>query len=433
MRHNLRWRIAVGMALLTVAVVSVHSLLLFTASDRLEEDLIDRITTEELKYFITKYRSDAVAPPASENLKGYVVRDEAERSRLPEYLRALSTGLQEVIVEGEESHVAVRDEPEGRFIMVYDAGHHEARERGFILVLLVGSGLAALGAAVISYWVAGLLVRPVRRLAERVETLGPDRPAAPLARDFAEEEVRRLARAFDRYLDKVSDFIEREQDFTANISHELRNPLTAIRTSCELLLQEPGLPDRTRLRIEAIDRAAGRLAETTRSLLFLARGGKPARLEDVSILECVEEAGESVRASLARRNIRLEMAVDAGAVVRADRAALFLVIDNLLRNAALYTERGQVRVGFHDECLTIEDTGRGIHASELPRVVERYYRGAHPETDGNLGLGLAIVHRICERFGWRLEITSRPGVGTRVAVHFPVSSSQDLHADLTPP
>lgn len=420
-----------GMALLTIAVVSVHSLLLFTVTDRFEDDLIDRITAEELQYFIAKYRSDGYPAPASEHLTGYVIRDEADRSRLPGYLHGLSAGLQEVFVDGQERHVAVRDEPEGRFMIVYDVEQHEVRERAFIMVLLVGSAVAVLAAALLGYWLAGLLVRPVRDLAERVETLGPGRPPAPLAHDYVDDEVRRLARAFDGYLHKVADFIEREQDFTANISHELRTPLTAIRTSCELLLQEPGLPDRTRQRIEAIDRAAARLAETARSLLFLARGGESPQIEEVSVLECTLEAAESVRANLARRSIAFETTVDVAAVVRTDRAALFLVVDNLLRNAAAYTERGYVRVGFNDGCLTIEDTGRGIHVSELPHVVKRYYRGTHPAADSNLGLGLAIVQRICERYGWRLEIASKPGTGTRVAVHLALPSSQDLHTALT--
>ncbi|HKQ31260.1 MAG TPA: sensor histidine kinase, partial [Burkholderiales bacterium] len=110
---------------------------------------------------------------------------------------------------------------------------------------------------------------------------------------------------------------------------------------------------------------------------------------------------------------------------------LMLVIDNLLRNAALYTEQGFVRVTFGGGCLTIEDTGPGIDAAELPRVIQRHNRGGRPITDDGLGLGLAIVKRICERFDWRLDIASTPGCGTRASLGFPLPTSQNFHAVLT--
>ena len=428
-RSSLRLRVTIGIALLTVLSLGAHSLLLFSATEDLEEDLVNRIVTEELQYFITRHRRDPMAsPPALENLTGYLATGTAARSRLPPYLRDLPAGLHEVFVDGAEHHVAVRDEPEGRFILAYNVAHHEAREQGLLMFLFLGIGVAVLSSAALSYWAAGLLVRPVRELAQHVERLGPDRPATPLAQKYTDEEVQRLARAFDGYLQKVAELIQREQEFTANVSHELRTAITTIRTSCELLLQESGLSDSARERIETIDRAAEHLTETARSLLFLARGGEGARLEEVSVHECVVEAAEPILPTLARKGIAFETAIEASAMVRADRTALFLVADNLLRNAAYYTERGRVRAVYRDGCLTIEDSGPGIDPTALPRVGERFYRGGSPAGNDGTGIGLAIVKRICERFGWQLKIDSAPGAGTRVSVYFPLPSSQELHA-----
>lgn len=422
-RRSLRLRVAIGMALLAILTVGIHSVLLFSATDRLEEELVDRIVAEELQHFIAKYRADAAMPaPVSENLVGYVARDEAAQQRLPAGVRDLPAGIHEIFVDGGERHVAVREEPEGRFIMVYDVAHHEEREHGFIMLLLLGVGVTVLAAGALGYWAAGWLVRPVRALAHRVEHLGPGRPATPLAQEYADDEVQRLARAFDSYLLKVTEFIQREQEFTSNISHELRTPLTAIRTSCELLSQEAALSEGGRRRIETIDRAAARLTETGRSLLFLARGAEAPRLEEVSVQECVIEAVEPLLPMFSRKGIVFETAIDPSATVRADRTALLLVADNLLRNAAYYTERGCVRIAYRDGCLMIEDSGPGIDAVVLARVGERFYRGARAASDDGIGLGLAIVKRICERFDWELEIDSTPGVGTRASVRFPVPS-----------
>jgi signal transduction histidine kinase len=341
--------------------------------------------------------------------------------------------MHEIFVQGHERHVAVRDEPEGRFVMVYDVEHHEERARDFAVLLLLGVGVAVLAAAALGYWAAGWLVRPVRALAQRVEQLGPRLPGAPLAPQYADEEVKHLARAFDGYQRRIAEFIAREQEFTGNVSHELRTPLTAIRTSCELLLSDAGLSEGSRRRVAAIERAAARLTETSRALLFLARGADAPRLEEILVRECMAEAAEQVAPVLARKDIALELDVDPGATVRADRTALYLVADNLLRNAAQYTERGRVRVAYRDGGLVIEDSGPGIDAGILPRLGERFYRGARPAGGEGMGLGLAIVKRICERLGWRFEIESIAGKGTRARVWFPLPSSQDLHVLSTGP
>lgn len=427
-RRSLRLRVAAGMAALAIVAVGVHSFLLFSAADRLEEDLINRILGEELEHFITKYRRDAAVPaPVSEKLTGYVASGENARQRLPEKLRDLAAGTHEIFVDGDERHVAVRDEPEGRFVMVYDVEHHEQRERDLVMLLFLGVGITVLAAGGLGYWGAQWLVRPVRALAHRVESLGPHPPETPLAHQYADAEVQHLARAFDGYLRRIAELIEREQEFTSNVSHELRTPLTAIRTSCELLLQEPRLSDAARRRIEAIDRAALRLTETARALLFLARGADAPRVEEIPVRESIEEAAEPVLPILARKGIAFETDIDSTAMVRANRTALYLVADNLLRNAAYYTERGRVRVAYRDGCLVIEDSGPGIDAATLPRLGERFYRGMHTVNSDGTGLGLAIVKRICERLGWRFEIESRAGQGTRASVLFPLPSSQDFH------
>jgi signal transduction histidine kinase len=138
----------------------------------------------------------------------------------------------------------------------------------------------------------------------------------------------------------------------------------------------------------------------------------------------VGEAAEAVLPILSRKGVQFEAAIDPSAMVRADRSALYLVTDNLLRNAAYYTERGRVRIAYRDGCLVIEDTGSGIDASALSRVGERFYRGARLSGDDGIGLGLAIVRRICDRFGWRFEIDSAPGAGTRASVRLPLPTSR---------
>jgi signal transduction histidine kinase len=101
-------------------------------------------------------------------------------------------------------------------------------------------------------------------------------------------------------------------------------------------------------------------------------------------------------------------------VVTLDRKALQLVLANLIKNAVRYTDRGFVRVSYDEPRLTVSDSGSGISPQHLPQVFERFYRG-DVDLDG-LGLGLAIVRRICDDLGWKIEVKSQPGSGSAFSI-----------------
>lgn len=429
---SLRRRVALGIATLGILIVTAHSVALYLVTRDQEEELIAQILTEEMDHLIAAHARDPGAPPPRiRNLNGYLVATERARAELPPYLRELPLGDHDLRVRDVTLRVAVRAVGATRFYIAYDATHHEDRMRQLVWLLLLGVVATAALAAGLGYWLSELLTQPVSDLAARVGALGPGRPEAPLADRYADEEVKRLAQAFDGYLRKVADLIEREQEFTANVSHELRTPLTAIQTSCELLAQDPRLDAAARGRLDMIRRAAARMSELTRALLFLARGEQAAEVEDVSVHACVAEVAELLRDALAQRGLALEIAVDPPAVLRVDRNALFLTLANLLKNAVEHTERGSIRVRYRNRRLEIEDSGRGIREEELPRIFQRFYRGAAGAGEG-FGLGLAIVKRICDRYGWRLAVESRLGTGTRVTVSFADGGfSQNLHAAAT--
>jgi RNA polymerase sigma factor (sigma-70 family) len=126
-------------------------------------------------------------------------------------------------------------------------------------------------------------------------------------------------------------------------------------------------------------------------------------------------ATRALRAAIEAKRLRLELDVPAGTGLRVNRAALQLTLANLLRNAVAYTDRGEIRVRYADGVLAVSDTGIGIAPAELPRVFERAFRGANARAGGT-GIGLAIVRRVAERFGWRIDADSTPGEGTTFRV-----------------
>ncbi len=413
--RSLRSRVAMGIALLVILVLTIHSIALYVVTERREEDQIDRVVTEEIETVIARYRRDPTAALAStRNLMAYVVRDGRAEPPLPPVLQGLSAGLHEVFEGEREWHVAVRDAGGVRFYLAYDATPHEEELRAFFRLLIFGVVITAAAAGWLGYVAAGLLTRPVSDLAQRVGSLDPAAAAAPLAPRYRDLELRRLAQAFDEYSARMVQFIARERQFTADVSHEFRTPLTSIRTGSELLGEDARLHPELRPRVARIARAAEQMTALMQSLLLLARAGQPAPPESFPLRECVEDAVEPLRERLAGRGIEWRNEVEPVHVVHTDRAALTVVLSNLLRNAADFTHSGYVAVRLTGGAVEVEDTGTGIESQDLPHVFDRFYRGCGAKGREGFGLGLAIVKRIAEQHGWGLSLQSEPARGTRV-------------------
>lgn len=395
---------AAAVAITCIAVVSALAITLYSASEDLEDGLVDQIVGEEMDFLVQHHREfPSFTRDPGPNLQYYIVRSPGDLARVPEKLRDLPAGMHDVGHDSNGQHVAVRLVNGMRFIVAYDTGPHEIREQQFQRLVLFALVTIMFVSAALGYWIAGLLTRQITELATRVAALDPDLPRAPLAQPGQDAEVAALAHALDQYETRIRELIAREQEFTGNASHELRTPLTAIRTSCELLMSEPGLAEKTRTRIDAIASAAQRMTGQIELLLFLARAEPVDTREAVDLGDCINTAAEPWQAEISRKGLRFSNDIPPGATVMVNRQALSLVIANLLRNAVQYTSAGGIGVHWSAPVLTVADTGPGITPELRSRLFERHYRGA-TDADG-FGLGLAIVKRTCDHCHWRIEIT----------------------------
>jgi signal transduction histidine kinase len=416
-RTSLRFRVAAALVLLGAAVLALQAVVVERLVEQQEEEFINEILTAEMDRFVARASAGMPAPsPATAGrISGYVARSAAERERVPAALRDLPAGMREVLVDGKELHVAVRRDGGVDYYLSYDVERHEARLHEFQNWLLGLLGAAFVALVGLSIWLSGVLSRQVSDLAGRVAYLDPGNLHAPLAAHYRDREVLTLARAFDEYARRVTALVAREKEFTANVSHELRTPLTTIKTGCELLSHDAALSERSRNRVRAIGASADSIAELIDALLLLGREAPVGSGDTVDLAELVAEVAAPLRAAIEAKGLRLAIDVPAGAGLRVNRAALQLTLANLLRNAVAYTDRGEIRVRYADGVLSVSDTGIGIAAAELPRVFERAFRGANARTGGT-GIGLAIVRRVAERFGWRIDADSTPGQGTTFRV-----------------
>ena len=219
------------------------------------------------------------------------------------------------------------------------------------------------------------------------------------------------------------------RDFVANVSHELKTPLTAVRGFAETLLDEDIPAEQRRAFARTIRDNAERMQRIVDDLLDLSRiesGGWHPRVGRVDIGGVVREIFAGVQESAGRKGLQLVADVPPGAgTVHADPTAFRQVVGNLVENAVRYTATGSVTVrsrqGEGGVWIDVRDTGIGIAAEHLPRIFERFYRvdAGRSRELGGTGLGLAIVRHLVEAHRGRVEASSVPGRGTTISVLFP--------------
>jgi len=226
------------------------------------------------------------------------------------------------------------------------------------------------------------------------------------------------------------------RDFVANVSHELKTPLTAIKGMVDTMVDDARMPEEVRSRfLGKIKRQADRLASLVTDLLVLARIESSKGSEDLRPLDLrqpVRESAHQLVASAHEKQIRLEVVIpDVPVIVNGEAESLRQVVDNLLGNAIRYTpEGGAVTVNVvargSDAVLSVRDTGIGIEAQHLDRIFERFYRvdKARSRELGGTGLGLAIVKHVVLSHGGTVTVQSRPGSGSVFNVRIPLTPAQ---------
>lgn len=411
-RIGLRWRVALAFTVAFTLMVCALGFTLFTAFEEMEDTLVERLINDEVNFMVERLRENPrLTPLANPHLKAFVVRTPADEAALPADLRRLGAGQHTVYENDKETHVAVREVAGGRLYVAYDVSLFQQREKQFLVLL----GLSIFAVMVVSltlgYWLSGVLFKQIITLAETVDKLTPGETRPPLAQPGQEAEVALLARAFDNYQARLDALLRREQEFTADASHELRTPLTAIRTSCELLATDGTLAPKSAQRVAAITKAAARMSSELDVLLLLAREQAPGEAQTVLVADMVDDTLEPYRAPLRDSGLALVLDIPADAEVTLNPRALQLVLSNLVRNALQHTTRGHIGIHYRDGTLQVSDTGEGIAEDKLPQIFERYYRGddARP---GGMGLGLSIVKRVCDQFGWHISAASVLGGGS---------------------
>jgi signal transduction histidine kinase len=282
-------------------------------------------------------------------------------------------------------------------------------------------------AVVVGWAVAGRALEPIARITRAARRVSQESLDERIALAGPEDELRELARTFDDMLDRLEQSFDAQRRFVANASHELRSPLTVIRSEAEVALANPTAdPEELRQVAEVVIEATKRTEALLDGLMVLARSQQGTlKREPLDLRHVARWAAESVSREARERSVTVALDL-APAPVQGDRRLLERVIANLLENGVRYNDPGgSVMLETHSENGTsyvcVENGGPKVDPSAAGRLAEPFQRLDRNADGRGAGLGLSIVRSVSEAHGGRLEIRPRRDGGLRVEVSLPAT------------
>jgi heavy metal sensor kinase len=295
--------------------------------------------------------------------------------------------------------------------------------------LLLAGPLALILASTAGYFLAGLSLRPVESMRRRAAAISAETPGERLPVAQTGDEVERLGTTLNEMLARLEAAVARERDFVADAGHELRTPLSLLRTELELALRHAGSVDELREAIRRSSQEVERLAQLAEDLLLIARsdrGRLPLRIETLLAADLFASVRTRCawRAEAERKRVLLDATDDAH--VDGDRLRLEQALANMVDNALRYggeTIRLETTIADGEVGLHVLDDGPGFPDVIRARAFERFARADGSRGRGGAGLGLAIVRAIAEAHGGTAHAVSGAG-GADVWIALPATESR---------
>lgn len=220
-----------------------------------------------------------------------------------------------------------------------------------------------------------------------------------------------------RSMAPAEQMMERLEQFTQDASHELRTPLAALSTSLDLALRNQKYKEG----IESAKDDLKQVSVLVERLLELARLDKMVlQKERVDMTALVEESVDRYRVLAEKGNVAIDAVAEPNVVVQGDGALIRQILSNLIMNAIKFAKEGngRITVTLTKRKLSVKDDGIGIDADSVAHIFDRFYQAENSRSNGGFGLGLALVKRIADLHGWRVEVESRVGDGAEFVVSF---------------
>ncbi|WP_395772171.1 sensor histidine kinase [Arenimonas sp.] len=419
-RRRLRTRIIFSFFLLGFGLTALFALSSLYLRAKLEGQLIESTLQREVDNFVAQVRTNPQGT-ATFSMLSAKIWSTRNAYKMPLALQDLKTGvydIEEVDGNGQlhRYKYAIRRDADLVSYVRYDVTSASLSEQRLVILVIGAIAIFSLLAWLIGIWSSSRVISPVLELARRLRMMVGKEGSQQLAPLFPNDEVGQLASALDDYSSRMTQIVRRDREFNADVSHELRTPLAVIRGATELLLANPDITEKMRQRLLRIDRAALQCTDLTTALLMLSRNERGMGSCDIAKL--ARQLVEANRPYLANKPVEIYVEGLEGVIIEAPEAVLSVAIGNLLGNACKYTVEGEVRCRVEADHIAIEDTGPGLSTEDAERLFERGYRGSSVGNTTGGGIGLSIVRRLCELYGWKVSIAPRDQGGAVAILRF---------------
>jgi signal transduction histidine kinase len=411
-RRKLRFRLIVSFALFGFGLSALFAFAALNIRARVEDQLVTSSLQQDVDQAVEHVHKDPSTPAGSELVEAWM-RSERTLYNMPLAWQSLDSGVHDIYETGEDGStrhykLAVRRKYGLIGFVRYDVTREELGKRQLLISVIGAVFLFGLLSLVLGLWLSRKVLKPVSDLARRLRDYRRDGKAELLAPHFADDEVGELALALDEYSARLTSMVERDREFNSDVSHELRTPLAVIASTTELLQGSPDLTDKLRERLKRIERASRQATELIEALLLLSRAERrgPTRGETTEVGKVAADVIESQRPQMRDKPLDIELATQEPVFVNAPASVLSVALTNLIGNAIKYTLAGSVHVVVGEGRIEVIDTGPGIKPEDAERLFQRGVRGEGAGGSG-AGLGLAIVRRLCELYGWNVSMRPR--------------------------
>jgi len=301
----------------------------------------------------------------------------------------------------------------------------------YIRILLISGGFLTLVAGLAGFMLANRVLKPVDKITRTAKEIGQKDLRRRITVYNSKDELSRLASTLNQMFERLELAFDRQRQFTADVSHELRNPLSVIKAETTLSLEEDRDKDDYRKSLDIVSSAANHMSALVDKLLFLARsdaGKEPLNFQDVNIKELLVELSSDVEILTRDKGLEYNLEPVEAVTIKGDRVKLKQLLINLLENAIKYTPApGKINLsavikGKNLE-VAVKDTGPDIPPEHLPYIFQRFYRvnKARSRSDGGVGLGLAIARSIAEAHRGSISVETMVNQGSTFKVLLPLT------------
>ena len=411
---SLRMRLILALVIIVTVTSTLFAGGVILIKQQLEAVIFGNMVHEQLE--VLQQQLDSGTYSENSLFDNWMLYTDAETMALPAELSALTPGTyHSVIVDGNYYQVEVDERNGHKIYLTYDITNWENLEHQLLEMLAYGVGIVLIAAIFMGRQASKAVLAPVLSLAERVSGIQPKQRNVRIAEDYQGNEISLIATAFDRYQERLDQFVDRERSFTASASHELRTPLSVMMGAVDVLDSQEQNPVSKRA-LSRIKRACAEMLAFIEATLFLSREDSStiSQTTPVKVDNVIQSVLEDNISAAEEKGLRVSTELQSELSLQQPDSIVRIMVSNILKNAIEHTHQGEINITLAQGKLTISDTGSGIPEKDLPHIYDRSYT----TKVGGTGLGLNLVKRICDRFNWQISVSSVEDKGTEVIIDF---------------